>query len=196
MKNTLTLFIALLTLPLAAAVKNGQTAPDFTLADINGKTVSLDDFAGQTVVLEWINTGCPFVNKFYTNGDMPKLQKKAQDMGAVWLTINSTKPQHPQYTSPGESREWAKAKDYAATWLMDPEGKVGKAYGAQTTPHMFVIDAEGKVVYQGAIDSVRDADPSSIAGADNYVMDALRALQSGKEIKVAQSRPYGCSVKY
>jgi len=196
MKNILTLFIAMLSIPLTAAVQNGNTAPDFTLTDINGNTVSLDDFAGKPVVLEWINTGCPFVKKFYTNGDMPKLQQKAADMGAVWLTINSTKPQHPQYTDAAESLAWAGKKGYAGTWLMDPDGKVGKAYGAQTTPHMFVIDADGKVVYQGAIDSVRDADPSSIAGADNYVMDALVALKKGSEIKVAQSRPYGCSVKY
>jgi len=196
MKKLVALLFAILSLTLSAAVDNGQAAPDFTLTDINGRTVSLSDYTGKTVVLEWINTGCPFVNKFYTNQDMPRFQKKAAEMDVVWLTINSTKTGHPQYTSPEESRTWAASKGYAGTWLVDSDGTVGKAYGAKTTPHMFVIGPDGKVVYQGAIDDARDADPSSIAGANNYVLAALAALSEGKQIEVAQTRPYGCNVKY
>lgn len=199
MKPTLitSLFIAAaLALPLSAAVENGQTAPGFTLSDMNGQSVSLADYAGKTVVLEWINPGCPFVRKFYDEQHMPAFQKAAAEMGVVWLAINSTSPSNGDYMTPEVTREWAGKHGFAATWLLDPEGTVGKAYGARTTPHMFIISPDGKVVYQGAIDSVRDAKPSSIDGATNYVMDALKALAAGKAVPDAQTRPYGCSVKY
>jgi len=179
-----------------AAVENGEKAPDFTLKTMTGEEVSLSDYSGKTVVLEWINPGCPFVRKFYTRGDMGKFQKEAAEMDVVWLAINSTNPGHRDYMSPAETKEWADEHDFKATWLMDPEGKVGEAYGARTTPHMYIIDKSGNVVYQGAIDSIRDADPDSIAKATNYVMDGLKAMKYGKDIPDAQTRPYGCSVKY
>ena len=196
MKNLILPLFLVFVLPLFAAVENGQTAPGFTLQDVNGEAVSLSDFAGKTVVLEWINPGCPFVRKFYANPDMPEFQKAVEEMGGVWLSINSSNPSHGDYLTPAASAEWARKHGHAATWLLDPEGTVGKAYGARTTPHMFIINAEGKVVYQGAIDSIRDADPDSIPGATNYVMDALKAMSEGKPIPDAQTRPYGCSVKY
>lgn len=196
MKNIISILFVCCVLPLAAAVKNGESAPGFTLSDMNGKEVSLSDFMGKTVVLEWINPGCPFVRKFYTNPDMPEFQKAAAEMGVVWLSINSTNPDHGDYLSPEETRDWAEKHGYAATWLLDPEGKVGQAYGARTTPHMFIINKDGTIVYQGAIDSVRDTKPESIAGATNYVMDVLKALATGEPVPDGNTRPYGCSVKY
>lgn len=194
-KLILSLFLSI-ALPLFGAVSNGDKAPGFTLTDTAGNTVSLSDYAGKTVVLEWVNPGCPFVRKFYTNGDMGKFQKKAADMDVVWLSINSTSKDHGDYLSPKESADWAKKHGHAATWLLDSDGTVGKAYGAQTTPHMYIIDSDGVLVYQGAIDSIKDANPASIDKATNYVMDGLAAIAKGKPVPDDQTRPYGCSVKY
>lgn len=183
-------------LPLLGAVENGAEAPDFTLTDTAGNEVSLSDYAGETVVLEWVNPGCPFVRKFYDKGDMGEFQSKAADMDVVWLSINSTNSGHRDYLTPEESAAWASEHGHADTWLLDADGTVGKAYGAKTTPHMYIINPEGVLVYQGAIDSIRDADPASIDKATNYVMEALSALAEGKAIPDDQTRPYGCSVKY
>lgn len=174
----------------------GQKAPAFTLSDVEGRTVSLSDFKGQTVVLEWINPGCPFVQKFYNRPDMPAFQKKAAEMGVVWLSINSTHSGDSQYLTPVASKAWATQHGHAAKWLMDSEGTVGKAFGARTTPHMFIINPEGEVVYQGAIDSIRDANAASIPKATNYVMEALAAMKAGAPIAEPRTRPYGCTVKY
>lgn len=190
------LLAAAFALPLSAAVENGDDAPAFTLTTMKGKEVSLSDYEGKTVVLEWVNPGCPFVRKFYDEGHMGKFQKKAEEMGVVWLAINSTNPGHRDYLTPKESKKWADKHGFTAKWLMDEDGTVGMAYGAKTTPHMFIISPEGKVVYQGAIDSIRDANPGSIGEATNYVMEALEALDQGKAIPDARTRPYGCSVKY
>ncbi len=195
-KNLFSLTVLTLTLPLVAAVNTGQPAPGFSLKDLDGNTVSLSDFAGKTVVLEWINPGCPFVRKFYDRGDMPAFQKRAAEMGVVWLAINSTHPEHGDFLTPEASKKWAGAHGFAGVWLMDPDGTVGRAYDARTTPHMFIIDPAGVVVYQGAIDDVRDTKPESIAGATNYVMQALEELRQGKAVTHARTRPYGCSVKY
>lgn len=181
---------------LLAGLTIGQEAPDFTLTDASGNTLSLSDYEGKTVVLEWINPGCPFVRKFYTNEDMASFQKKAGEMGVVWLSINSTNPDHRDYMTPEETRAWADEHGHEVPWLLDPEGTVGKAYGAITTPHMFIIDEGGNIVYQGAIDSIRDAKPASISEATNYVMQALTAMDEGTSFSDAQTRPYGCSVKY
>jgi peroxiredoxin len=196
MKKLLFSFLFLSSLMLSGQVDNGDKAPEFTLTDIEGNKVSLSDYSGKTVILEWINPGCPFVRKFYTNGDMPKFQKAAAEMGAVWLAINSTSEGHRDYLEPKVSKAWARQHGFAATWLMDADGTVGKAYGARTTPHMYIINGDGKVVYQGAIDSIRDADPENIPAARNYVMEALEAMDAGEEIPESQTRPYGCSVKY
>ena len=195
-KTIFSLLVATILLPLSASVDNGEKAPGFTLKTAQGEEVSLSDYAGKTVVLEWLNPGCPFVRKFYSNSDMGEFQEKAKEMGVVWLSINSTHPTHRDYLTPKKSMNWAKEHDHAAKWLMDPEGSVGKAYGAKTTPHMFIINPEGKVIYQGAIDSIRNADPSSIPEATNYVMEALQAVESGMDIPDSRTRPYGCSVKY
>jgi peroxiredoxin len=181
---------------LFAAVETGSMAPDFTLTDLKGNEVSLSDYKGQTVVLEWTNPGCPFVKKFYDKGHMGKFQEKAAEMDVVWLTINSTNPDHRDYLTDAESKAWAKKHGVASTWLKDADGKVGQAYGARTTPHMYIIDGSGKLVYQGAIDSIRDAKPSSVDEADNYVMAALASMAAGKPVADGNTRPYGCSVKY
>lgn len=196
MKRILAIFLGALALPLTAAVEIGDSAPAFSLKDMHGQTVSLADHAGKVVVLEWINPGCPFVRKFYKEQDMPKFQKAAAGMGVTWLAINSTHSGDGAYMTAGETVEWAGKHGFAATWLIDPEGTVGKAYGARTTPHMFIIDQSGKVVYQGAIDSIRDTDPASIPKAENYVMQALKALLAGQPIPDNQTRPYGCGIKY
>lgn len=181
---------------LQAGVENGESAPDFTLTSAHGESHSLSDYEGKTVVLEWVNPYCPFVQKFYESGAMQRFQKKAESMGVVWLAINSTNPDSSNYLTPEESREWIDEHEVAAPWLMDPEGEVGQEYGARTTPHMYIINPEGKLVYQGGIDSIRSANPDDISKATNYVMTNLKAMQEGKELVDTQTRPYGCSVKY
>lgn len=178
-------------------------APDFTLRDTNGMTHSLSDFKGKFVVLEWLNHECPFVVKHYRSGNMQALQEKWTDKGIVWLSINSTNPNHRDYKTPEEANALTDQYDAKPTAvLMDPEGTAGKAYGAATTPHMYVINPEGKVIYAGAIDSIPDANPKSIERARNYVENALskRSQFSGKEWNPGASlqftKAYGCSVKY
>jgi len=187
---------AIAAVSLSAAVSNGDMAPDFTLTDVTGKEVSLSDFKGKHVVLEWANPACPFVVKFYEPGKMQEFQAQAMDKGIVWLSINSTNPDHGDYLSDEASVKWAKKNGVKSTWLKDPAGTVGKAYGARTTPHMFLIDPEGKVVYQGAIDSIRSTSSADIDKATNYVFAAITAQVAGEPIENAQTRPYGCSVKY
>jgi peroxiredoxin len=201
MKKLLPAFIALfgITLTASAGVANGSKAPDFTLPAADGSEVSLSDFAGKYVVLEWVNPGCPFVQKFYNVGAMQKYQEKAQTMeelDVVWLSINSTNQEHSNYLDPAESRAYYEEKDVHSTWLLDEDGTVGKAYDATNTPHMFIISPEGAVLYQGAIDSIRSANADDIAKADNYVMAALESLAAGEPIETDRTRPYGCSVKY
>lgn len=181
----------------AFALEPGDDAPAFTLPDTGGEQVSLADHKGKIVVLEWINYGCPFVKKHYASGNMPALQKKYADKGVVWLSINSSAEGKQGYL-PGP--ELAKAsKDQgnaAASILLDTAGTVGKAYGATTTPHMFVIDADGKLAYMGAIDDKPTTQQSDIEGATNYVVDAIEALMAGEEVEVTKAKPYGCGVKY
>jgi alkyl hydroperoxide reductase subunit AhpC len=199
MKNTLKKILtlsALVTAPFALAA-DVKEAPDFTLTDIQGNTHTLSDYAGQPVVLEWLNHGCPFVVKFYSPGKMQSLQEKWTGEGVIWLVVNSTHASHRDYLSP--EAELAKANEVgsrATAILHDTDGEVGRAYGARTTPHMFVIDAEGNIVYNGAIDSVRSTNSADIDGATNYVDAALTSLMAGEPIEVTTSRPYGCSVKF
>lgn len=183
--------------PAAAEVMTGSQAPGFSLKDTNGKMHSLDSFKGKYVVLEWINPDCPFVRKHYDSGNMQALQKAWTDKDVVWLTIQTTFPGHGQYYSP-ESLSGRLQKEKAAPTaiLMDPDGKVGKAYDARTTPHMYVINPEGILIYQGAIDSKPSARASDVEGADNYVVMALEQAMAGKKISNPTTRPYGCSVKY
>jgi peroxiredoxin len=172
----------------------GDMAPAFTLKCLSGTNHSLAEFAGKIVVLEWTNPGCPVVQRHYKDGLMPAAQKAAQEKGVVWLAINSTNPGHGNYREPADLRTaytgWNAA--YGAQ-LMDPDGTTGQAYGAKTTPHIFVIDAQGKIAYSGAID---DDTSGSKADRTNYALAAIDALIAGRPVAVTTTRPYGCSVKY
>ena len=184
------------TLSPAAAVI-GQSAPAFSATDLDGKTVSLSDFKGRHVVLEWVNPGCPYVRKHYGAANMQATQRAATAQGVVWLAVNSTARDHVDHLPAAELAAWMKNQRAAVTaTLMDPEGKVGRAYGARTTPHLYVINPAGTLVYAGAIDSKPSADPADIAGATNHVRQALAESLAGKPVSVASTRPYGCSVKY
>ncbi len=180
-----------------AAPAPGQPAPDFSLTDAAGKKHALSEYKGKYVVLEWTNPECPFVRKHYGSGNMPKLQKAARDKGVVWLAIDSSAAGKEGYLSPDAAKAAAK-KEYAncSDLLLDPDGATGKLYGAKATPHMFVIDPKGTLVYAGAIDSIPSADAGDIAKATNYVQTALDEALANQPVKTAATKAYGCSVKY
>lgn len=183
--------------PLGAAQKNGTIAQDFKLTDATGKTVQLSKFRGKNVVLEWHNPGCPFVKKHYDSGNMQATQAAARKKGAIWLAINSgAKGKQGHMTGPEATALLKEQGSKPTHYLLDMKGVVGKAYSAKTTPHMYIIDKTGKLVYQGGIDDKPTANKAHIATARNHVTAALNELHSGKKISVASSRPYGCSVKY
>ncbi len=182
---------------LQAAPSVGQDAPDFSLRDTSGKTVKLSDYRGKHVVLEWTNPGCPYVRKHYDSGNMAATQKDATGRGAVWLSINSTAKSSYDYLEPAKLVAWQKQRKVEPTAvLMDEQGDAGKAYGARTTPHMYIVDPKGKLVYAGGIDSIASSSPSDIAKAVNYVRQGLAEATAGKPITAATTRPYGCSIKY
>ena len=186
-----------LTGPLAASQKTGAMAQDFKLTDVNGNTVQLSKFRGKTVVLEWHNPGCPFVAKHYNSGNMQATQQAARQQGAVWLTINSgASGKQGHMTGPEAKALMVQQNFRSSNYLFDPKGVVGKAYAAKTTPHMYIIDKAGILVYQGGIDDKPTANPADIKSARNHVTAALGEIRSGDKISIAQSRPYGCSVKY
>ena len=188
-------FVAVTNANAAAAV--GQAAPTFTLNDTNGKAVNLADYKGKTVVLEWHNPECPFVKKHYESANMQGLQSKYTKDGVVWLAVSSTEPAHQDYKKPEAVNTIMKSSKASPTaYLMDESGATGKAYGARTTPHMYIINREGTLVYAGGIDDKRSANIADIKGAKNFVAAALDELKAGKNISVATSAPYGCSVKY
>ena len=175
----------------------GRPAPNFTLADANGRSVSLSDFRGRTVVLEWNNPECPFSRKHYSSGNMQRTQAAAARDGVVWLTINSGAPGNQGHMNGAEARAFlARSGARPAAYLLDPGGEVGRAYDARTTPHMYIINGSGMLVYAGAIDDRPTADPADVSGARNHVLAALSELKAGRAVSVATSRPYGCSVKY
>jgi peroxiredoxin len=175
----------------------GTNAPDFSLTDSKGKTQSVSQYKGKYVVLEWFNPECPFVKKHYGSGNMQKLQEEFTSKGVVWLSIDSSAPGLEGHLTADQANakmtEW---KTKQTAFVLDPDGKAGQAYGAKNTPHMFVINPEGKIVYEGAIDSKASANPSDIAGATNYVKVALEESLAGKTVSNANTKPYGCSVKY
>jgi peroxiredoxin len=179
-----------------AAAVVGKPAPSFSLKDTDGKTVRLDSFKGKVVVLEWTNYGCPFVKKHYGSGNMQSLQKKYQEQGVVWLSICSSAKGKQGNMTEAEAKAAVAEKEAAAPYLLDPKGSVGKSYGAKTTPHMFIIDAAGKVAYAGAIDDKPSTDPADVPKAKNYVADALDAVLAGQPVALATTASYGCSVKY
>jgi peroxiredoxin len=175
----------------------GAAAPEFSLPDAAGKTHSLSEYKGKYVVLEWFNPECPFVKKHYGSGNMQKLQAEYTGKGVVWLTIDSNAPGFEGNISPEQAQKVMKDWNTKQTaLLLDPEGKVGRAYNAHNTPDMFVINPEGKIIYQGAIDSKASPNPADIPSSTNYVKVALDESMNGKAVSTANTRPYGCSVKY
>ena len=188
---------ALATSVAHAAPKVGEPAPAFTATDLNGKSRSLSEFKGKYVVLEWHNQGCPFVQKHYESGNMQKLQKELTGKGVVWLSIISSAPGKQGHVTPDEEKAYlAEQKATPSEVLFDPQGTVGKAYGAKTTPHMFVIDDKGVLVYAGAIDDNPSSDAADAATAKNYVRAAFEEASAGKPVTTAATAPYGCGVKY
>lgn len=203
MKNHIFALIALVLIAFPAAAEEaagpvvGQPAPAFTATDSNGGKVSLADYKGKTVVLEWSNNECPFVRKHYESNNMQGLQKQATQDGVVWLTVLSSAPGKQGHVDGAAANKLSAERGASPTAvLMDPSGDIGRLYQAKTTPHMFVINAEGVLVYVGAIDSKASTDKADIAQSTNYVMAALTALKDGKPVEPAVTTAYGCGVKY
>jgi peroxiredoxin len=197
MKTILAAAAIVLAAPVAAAAVVGQAAPGFTATDSNGRTVRLADYRGKTVVLEWTNPDCPFVQKFYAGGDMQKLQADARKQGAVWLTVNSGAPGKQGHVDGAAANAKMRAQGFQSTaYLLDADGAIGRAYGARTTPHMFVVAPDGTLAYAGGIDSIASANPADIAKAEPLTRLAITQVVAGKPVETPTSRPYGCSVKY
>jgi len=199
MRAQLTMLGLGLTLAAGAAVAQvpGAPAPGFTLNDTAGKPVALADYRGKYVVLEWTNPECPFVQKHYVSRNMQDLQKEWGAKGVVWLAINSTNANHAEFKTPAEMANWMRAQGAAqSATLLDSSSATGRAYGAKTTPQMFVVDPAGKVIYAGAIDDKRSSNPADAKTANNYVRAALTEALAGKPVTTASTSPYGCSVKY
>lgn len=185
------------TAPVPAGPAIGAPAPNFIGTDSNGNTHTLAGLRGKTVVLEWTNDQCPYVRKHYDTDNMQTLQQEATSDGVVWLTINSSAQGKQGYTSPDEAnRIIDREKSHETARILDPNGVIGKAYGASTTPHMFVIDPNGTLVYAGGIDDQSSVSHATVKTANNYVRAALADLEAGRPVQVATSKPYGCAVKY
>jgi peroxiredoxin len=196
MRSLLAAGLMLVTGPAFAAAIVGQPAPNFTARAADGRTVRLADYRGKTVVLEWNNPGCPFVQKHY-KGNMQKTQAAARAGGAVWLTVNSGAPgQQGHMTGPEAVRFVGASKAVTSAYLLDPSGAIGRLYGARTTPHMFVIAPDGRLAYAGGIDDIPSADVADLPKAKNMVLAALTDLKAGRPVATPQVRAYGCSVKY
>jgi peroxiredoxin len=175
----------------------GTTAPDFSLTDSKGKTQTVSQYKGKYVVLEWFNPDCPFVKKHYGSGNMQKIQEEFTAKGVVWLSIDSSAPGlEGNLTAEQAEKKIAEWKTKQTAFVLDPDGKAGRTYGAKNTPHMFVINPEGKIIYEGAIDSKASPNPADIASSTNYVKVALEESLAGKTVSNANTKPYGCSVKY
>jgi len=186
----------LLAIP-AVALTPGSQAPDFKGTDSNGKTHALSQYRGKYVVLEWANKGCPYDQKHYLSGSMEALQKQWTAKGVIWLSVVSSAPGEQGFMTAAEENQYLRTMKASPTAaLLDPEGTIGRLYEAKTTPHMFVIDPDGKLIYQGAIDDKPTTDQADLKGARNYLNDALGAAMAGKPVPVSTTRPYGCSVKY
>jgi peroxiredoxin len=195
MKTTLALVTALGLAASALAVEIGKPAPDFTGTDINGKTVKLSDYKGKIVVIESYNSDCPFCHNQYS-GATQELQKQLTDKGVVWLLVNSVNPRNSSHRTPDQAKqEWADLKIAATAWIDDSSGAIGHLYGMKTTPHCFVVNKDGTLVYDGAMDD--HADPfHNPRTARNYVRETVDNLIAGKPIEVSQTKPYGCAVHY
>jgi AhpC/TSA family len=181
----------------ALAVRVGEPAPDFTSMDSNGKNQRLSDYKGKYVVLEWHNQGCPYTKKHYESGNMQRLQKEWTGKGVIWLTVISSAPGTQGFVTPSQENDYLKQMGAAPTAvLMDPGGSLGHLYSAKTTPHMYIIDPSGTLIYNGAIDDHPTSDPGDIKSSKNYVTSALTEAMAGKPVTDSATRPYGCSVKY
>jgi peroxiredoxin len=196
-RSTLCAVLLLLLAGASWAAKVGDAAPDFTATDSNGKTQRLSDYKGKYVVLEWHNQGCPYTRKHYESGNMQRLQKEWTGKGVVWFTVISSAPGAQGYVTAAQENAYVKKVNATPTAvLLDPDGTVGHLFSAKTTPHMYIIDPNGVLVYNGAIDDHPTADQSDIPSSKNYVSTALQELMSGKKVSDGATRPYGCSVKY
>jgi peroxiredoxin len=197
MKNAIALCSLIASAAVAfAGAEVGKPAPEFTGTDINGQAHQLADYQGKIVVLESYNLDCPFCNNHYRTGAMQELQREMTSKGVIWLVVNSVSPKNPSHrNAEAAKKEWSAQKIKATTWLDDSSGNIGKAYGMRTTPHMFIIDPQGNLAYQGAIDDRPEpqGDPRT---AHNYVREAVAKLQAGNKLAVSQTKPYGCGVKY
>jgi peroxiredoxin len=197
MVSTLAAFMTVLAISSAWAARVGERAPDFTATDSNGKVHKLAEYAGKYVVLEWTNRGCPYTQKHYTSGNMQRLQKEWTGRGAVWLTVVSSAPGKQGYVTAAEENSYVKEVNAAPTAvLLDPTGALGHLYDAKTTPHMYIVNPQGTLIYNGAIDDRPTTDASDVNGAKNYVSLALGEAMAGKAVSAPATRPYGCSVKY
>jgi len=196
MKKLFALLTAMAFAATTFAVEIGKPAPDFTGTDINGKTVKLSDYKGKIVVLEAYNSDCPFCHNHYATGAAQELQKALAGKGVVWLMVNSVGPKNSSHRTPEQAqKEWAEQKIAATAWIDDSSGTIGHLYGMKTTPHMFVIAADGTLAYDGAMDNrpTPEGDPRT---AKNYVSAAVDELIAGKPVTVSKTKPYGCGVKY
>lgn len=195
--SLLVLCSVLLPGPAAAALGLGQTAPDMVLSDVQGKPVRLSDYRGRHVVLEWNNPGCPFVRKHYRSGNMQALQAEVRGQGVVWLTVNSTADGSADFLTPQQMARWlAEQKASPSTVLMDESGELGRAMGARSALHMFILNPRGELIYAGAVDSIPSAKAEDIQTATNYVRQGLKEALAGQPLSVATSRPYGCPITY
>lgn len=191
------LLLAIAFAGLGYGQKVGGPAPEFEATDSNGRTHQLSEYRGKYLVLEWHNNGCPYTRKHYESGNMQRLQKEWTSRGVIWFTVISSAPGQQGYVTAQEENEYMKRMNAVPTAaLLDPQGDVGRLYAAKTTPHMFIIDPDGVLIYDGAIDSKATTDKSDIATATNYVSQALDEAMAGKPVSTPTSRPYGCSVKY
>jgi len=193
----LALGAALFSMNLAAAPEVGAPAPDFSVTDSKGELWTLDHLKGKTAILEWTNHDCPYVRKHYDSGNMQRLQHKAAEQEVVWLSVISSAPGKQGHVSPEQADELTNSREAApVAVLLDESGDMGRAYGASTTPHLFIIDPEGALVYMGGIDDRPTSDVADIEGATNYIDQALAELDAGEPLSTPVTRPYGCSVKY
>jgi len=195
-RKLLSFILTALTLP-AIAVTPGTPAPDFKGTDSTGAQHTLSEYRGKFVVLEWANQGCPYDRKHYLSGSMEAQQREWTAKGVIWLSVISSAPGEQGYVTPAEENTYLKTMHAAPTAaLLDPNGTIGRLYAAKTTPHIFIIDPTGKLIYQGAIDDKPTTDQEDLKGARNYLNETLTAAMAGKPIQIASTRPYGCSVKY
>lgn len=193
------LSLALLAAPLPALAQAapGKAAPVFALTDLDGRKVQLADLRGKYVVLEWNNPACPFVMKHYNSGNMQGLQKRFTGEGVQWIVVNSTAESHPEYLKPAELKAWLQKQGAAPTLAaLDADGTIARAYAAKVTPHMYVIDPNGTLVYAGAIDDKRSANVADVKTATNYVVQAFAELRAGKQVSAASTNAYGCTIKF